>query len=101
MSFKPTASRGFASLIFALSTFGAFPPAAEANAATEPPPISRAEVLAELAIYQESGLALEERVAAEVGHETAATVAARERHAQLRRGERHAELIAKFSTVRK
>lgn len=94
MTFKTTLSRGFASLFFALSTFGAFPTMADASPPPEARAMSRAEVLAELAIYQESGLAVEERIAAELGHESAATAAARERHAQLRRSERYAALVA-------
>lgn len=60
-------------------------------------PLTRAEVLADLKIYQESGLAEAERVALEQGHETAALGAARERYAALRHGERYAALVTQMA----
>lgn len=60
-------------------------------------PVSRSEVLADLKIYQESGLAAAERVAQEQGIETAALRAARERYAMLRHGERYASLVMQIA----
>lgn len=60
-------------------------------------PATRAEVLAELAIYRESGLEAAERVAAELGHETVPLQVTRERHAQLRQGERYKTLVKHFA----
>lgn len=63
--------------------------------------VSRAEVLADLKIYQESGLAAAERVAAETGlPNSAALQAARERYAALRHGERYAALVAEYAARR-
>lgn len=62
--------------------------------------VSRAEVLAELKIYQESGLAAAERSAAETGQETPALQAARQRYAALRQGERYAALVAEYAARR-
>lgn len=60
-------------------------------------PLSRSEVLADLKIYQESGLAAAERIAQEQGIETAALKAARERYTTLRHGERYAALVMQFA----
>lgn len=62
--------------------------------------VSRAEVLADLKVYQESGLAAAERSAAETGQETPALRAARERYAALRHGERYAALVAEYAARR-
>lgn len=62
--------------------------------------VSRAEVLAELKIYQESGLAAAERAAAETGQDTPALQAARQRYAALRHGERFAALVAEYAARR-
>ena len=62
--------------------------------------VSRAEVLADLKVYQESGLAAAERSAAETGQETPALRAARERYAALRHGERFAVLVAEYAARR-
>jgi hypothetical protein len=62
--------------------------------------VSRAEVLADLKIYQESGLAAAERAAAEGGAETATLQAARQRYAALRQGERYAALVAEYAARR-
>ncbi|KQW45665.1 MULTISPECIES: hypothetical protein [unclassified Roseateles] len=62
--------------------------------------VSRAEVLADLKIYQESGLAAAERTAAETGHNTVELQAARERYAALRQGERYAALVAEYAARR-
>lgn len=62
--------------------------------------VSRAEVLADLKIYQESGLAAAERTAAETGVETPALHAARQRYAALRQGERYAALVAQYAARR-
>lgn len=63
--------------------------------------VSRAEVLADLKIYQESGLAAAERVASETGQpDSAALQAARERYAALRQGERYATLVAEYAARR-
>lgn len=62
--------------------------------------VSRAEVLADLKIYQESGLAAAERAAAETGQETPALLAARQRYAALRHGERFAALVAEYAARR-
>jgi Domain of unknown function (DUF4148) len=59
--------------------------------------LTRAEVLADLKIYQESGLAAAERVYNETGLETAALRGARQRYAQLRQGERYATLVAEIA----
>jgi len=59
--------------------------------------LSRAEVLADLKIYQESGLADAERIVAEGGVETASLHKAKERYAQLRQGERYATLVAQIA----
>ena len=61
---------------------------------------SRAEVLADLKVYQESGLAAAERSAAETGQETPSLRAARERYAALRHGERYAALVAEYAARR-
>lgn len=63
--------------------------------------VSRAEVLAELKVYQESGLAAAERVADEAGAWNGpALQAARERYAALRHGERYAALVAQYAARR-
>jgi hypothetical protein len=62
--------------------------------------VSRAEVLADLKIYQESGLAAAERAAAETGQDTPALQAARQRYAALRQGERYAALVAVYAARR-
>lgn len=62
--------------------------------------VPRAEVLADLKIYQESGLAAAERAAAETGQETPALQAARQRYAALRHGERFAALVAEYAARR-
>ncbi|MDR7272892.1 hypothetical protein J2X20_005577 [Pelomonas saccharophila] len=63
--------------------------------------VSRAEVLADLKIYQESGLAAAERVAEETGlSNSPALQAARQRYAALRHGERYAALVAEYATRR-
>jgi hypothetical protein len=62
--------------------------------------VSRAEVLADLKIYQESGLAAAERVAQETGHNAGELQAARERYAALRQGERYAALVAEYAARR-
>jgi hypothetical protein len=62
--------------------------------------VSRAEVLADLRVYQESGLAATERAAAETGQETRALQAARQRYAALRQGERYATLVAEYAARR-
>jgi hypothetical protein len=62
--------------------------------------ISRAEVLADLKIYQESGLAAVERVAAEAGQDTPGLQAARQRYAALRQGDRYAILVAEYAARR-
>ncbi len=63
--------------------------------------VSRAEVLAELKVYQESGLAAAERVASETGSWNSPTLqAARERYAVLRHGERYAALVATYAARR-
>lgn len=67
------------------------------RADTTAAPLSRSEVLADLKIYQESGLAVAERVAQEQGLETEALRAARVRYAMLRDGERYAVLVAQFA----
>lgn len=59
--------------------------------------VSRAEVLAELKVYQESGLAAAERTAGETGQDTPALQAARQRYAALRHGERYAALVAEYA----
>ncbi|MFG6414168.1 hypothetical protein ACG02S_09685 [Roseateles sp. DC23W] len=60
--------------------------------------VSRAEVLADLRIYQESGLAAAARVADETGQPNSpALQAARERYAALRHGERYAALVAQYA----
>lgn len=61
---------------------------------------SRAEVLADLKVYQESGLAAAERAAAETGQDTPALQAARQRYAALRQGERYAALVAEYAARR-
>lgn len=62
---------------------------------------SRAEVLAELKVYQESGLAAAERVASETGAWNSPTLqAARQRYAALRHGERYAALVAEYAARR-
>jgi hypothetical protein len=63
--------------------------------------VSRAEVLADLKIYQESGLAAAERVADETGQsDSPARQAARQRYAALRQGERYAALVAQYAARR-
>lgn len=63
--------------------------------------VSRAEVLADLKIYQESGLAAAERVADETGQQNSATLqAARQRYAALRQSERYAALVAEYAARR-
>jgi hypothetical protein len=62
--------------------------------------VSRVEVLADLKVYQESGLAATERAAAETGQETPALQAARQRYAALRQGERYATLVAEYAARR-
>lgn len=62
--------------------------------------VSRAEVLADLKVYQESGLAAAERVAAETGQDTPAQRAARERYVALRQGERYAALVAQYRAAK-
>lgn len=63
--------------------------------------VSRAEVLAELKVYQESGLAAAERVASETGAwNSPALQAARQRYAALRHGERYAALVAEYTARR-
>ena len=62
--------------------------------------VSRAEVLADLKIYQESGLAAAERVADETGQNTTTLQVARERYAALRHGERYAALVAQYAARR-
>lgn len=63
--------------------------------------VSRAEVLADLKIYQESGLAAAERVANEGGQPNGAQLrAARERYAALRHGGRYAALVAEYAARR-
>ena len=63
--------------------------------------VSRAEVLADLKIYQESGLAAAERIAAETGQPNSAELlAARQRYAALRHGERYAALVAEYAARR-
>lgn len=62
--------------------------------------VSRAEVLADLKIYQESGLAAAERMTAETGVDTPALHAARQRYAALRQGERYAALVAAYAARR-
>ena len=57
-------------------------------------------MLADLKVYQESGLAAAERAAAETGQETPALRAARERYAALRQGERYAALVAEYAARR-
>lgn len=60
--------------------------------------VSRAEVLADLKIYQESGLAAAERIANETGQpQGPALQAARQRYAALRHGERYAALVAQYA----
>jgi hypothetical protein len=58
---------------------------------------SRAEVLADLRVYQESGLAAAERAAAETGVDSPALLQARERYAALRHGARYAALVARYA----
>lgn len=60
-------------------------------------PLFRSEVLAELRIYQESGLALADREYLEQGVETEALRTARSRYVMLREGERYAMLVAQFA----
>lgn len=62
--------------------------------------VSRAEVLADLRIYQESGLAAAERASAEMGQDTPALQLARQRYAALRQGERYAALVAEYAARR-
>ncbi|KQV88223.1 hypothetical protein [Pelomonas sp. Root1237] len=62
--------------------------------------VSRAEVLADLKVYQESGLAAAERAAAETGQDTPALLAARQRYATLRQGDRYAALVAEYAARR-
>ena len=62
--------------------------------------VSRAEVLADLKVYQESGLAAAERAAAETGQDTPALRAARQRYAALHEGDRYAALVAEYATRR-
>lgn len=62
--------------------------------------VSRAEVLADLKVYQESGLAAAERAAAETGQETPVLHAARQRYTALRQGERYATLVAEYAARR-
>ncbi|HEY0955243.1 MAG TPA: hypothetical protein VGE36_10825 [Roseateles sp.] len=63
--------------------------------------VSRAEVLADLKIYQESGLAAAERSADETGQwNSPALHAARERYAALRHGTRYAALVAEYAARR-
>jgi hypothetical protein len=63
--------------------------------------VSRAEVLADLKVYQESGLAVAERTADETGQfNSPALQAARERYAVLRHGERYAALVAQYAARR-
>lgn len=63
--------------------------------------VSRAEVLADLKVYQESGLAAAERVAQETGQPNGpALQAARERYAALRHGERYAALVTQYAERR-
>ncbi|HEY8878837.1 MAG TPA: hypothetical protein VIN03_14810 [Roseateles sp.] len=59
--------------------------------------VSRAEVLADLKIYQESGLAAAERAASETGQDTPALQTARQRYAALRQGERYVALVAEYA----
>ncbi len=62
-----------------------------------PSMLTRAEVLADLRIYQESGLAEAERVSHELGHDIAGLNAARERYVALRQGDRFAMLVMQIS----
>lgn len=62
--------------------------------------VSRAEVLADLKVYQESGLAAAERAAGETGQDTPALQAARQRYTALRQGERYAALVAEYAARR-
>jgi hypothetical protein len=62
--------------------------------------VSRAEVLADLKLYQESGLSEAERVAREGGPVSPALQVSRARYEALRRSKRYAELVAEFAAKR-
>lgn len=59
--------------------------------------LTRAEVLADLKIYQESGLAAADRLYSEAALDTPQLHAARARYAQLRQSERYATLVTQIA----
>lgn len=109
MTRQPSFNRTVLQLLFAAAAFGAGASAQAQSHLSDPESgysvgaqsaLSRAEVLADLKIYQESGLAAAERAAAETGQETPALQAARQRYAALRHGERYAALVAEYAARR-
>jgi len=62
-----------------------------------PSQLTRAEVLADLQIYRESGLAQAARIDEHLGGDSAEVLAARQRYAQLRNSERYAALVAQIA----
>lgn len=60
--------------------------------------LSRAEVLAELQLWRESGLDRYERPEVDAARDEAGIAAARARYAALRQGPRFAELVARYAT---
>lgn len=59
--------------------------------------LTRAEVLADLQIYQESGLAQLERIGDQIGLETAEVRVARQRYLQLKQSERYTMLVEQYA----
>ena len=97
-------SRAVTALAFTVAAFGHsavhadnHPDAHIAIQSSSESQLTRAEVLADLEIYQESGLAAAERVYTETGLETATLRGARQRYAQLRQGHRYATLVAEIA----
>ena len=99
-----TLNSALGAMIFGLAAFGSTAAQADGHSqalserlASGGSALTRAEVLADLKIYQESGLASEERVYSDTGVETAALEKARARYLELRKGERYTALVAQIS----
>lgn len=91
--------------VFAMGTVSAqaqssYSEAERGFSASTPSTLSRAEVLADLTVYQESGLSEAERVAREGDSASPALRASRERYEALRRSQRYSELVAELAAKR-
>jgi hypothetical protein len=82
-------------ILATLSAIASIAAAADDSYGTTAKPLSRAEVLADLVIYRESGLAQLE-LSENIGQDNPRKVAAKAKYNELRKSPRYAELVKRY-----